>query len=43
MSKYTKLICGKFYDGLKPVFQENMEILICDKFIKETGHKLNCP
>jgi len=41
--KYTKVKCGKLYDGLKAVLQEDMEILIEDKYIKEVGHNLACP
>ncbi|MEL7568720.1 MAG: amidohydrolase family protein [Dehalobacterium sp.] len=40
---FTKIKCGKLYDGLKPVFQEDMEILIEGKYIKEVGHNLVCP
>jgi hypothetical protein len=28
MKKFTKIKCGKLYDGLKAKLQENMEILI---------------
>lgn len=41
--KWIKIKCGKMYDGLKPQLQENMEILIEGKYIKEIGHNLNCP
>ncbi|MDO4559756.1 MAG: amidohydrolase family protein [bacterium] len=43
MEQYIKIKCGKLYDGLKPCLQENVEILICDKHIKEVGHNLACP
>ena len=42
-SKWIKIKCGKLYDGLKDELQENMEILIEDKYIKEVGHNLECP
>ena len=41
--KYTKIKCGKLYDGIKPCFQENMEILIEGRKIKAVGHCLECP
>jgi len=41
--KFTKIKCGKLYDGIKPKFQENMEILVEGKKIKEVGHNLACP
>lgn len=43
MGKYTKIKCGKLYDGIHDVFQENMEILINDKKIEEVGHNLAMP
>lgn len=43
MGKYTKIKCGKLYDGIKSKFQEDMEILISDSKIKEVGHNLSCP
>ncbi len=42
-SKWIKIKCGKMYDGLKAELQENMEILIEDKYIREVGHALECP
>ena len=39
--KYTKIKCGKLYDGIKPCFQENMEILIEGRKIKAVGIALN--
>ncbi len=41
-NKYTKIICGKLYDGIKNELQENMEILIRDKFIDSVGIGLPC-
>lgn len=38
-----KILCGKLYDGLKPVFQEKMEILVDGAYIREVGHNLCCP
>ena len=29
---YTKIICGKLYDGIHDELQENKEILIKDKY-----------
>jgi imidazolonepropionase-like amidohydrolase len=43
MTRYTKIICGKLYDGLKAELQEKMEILIEGSKIKEVGHELACP
>lgn len=40
---YKKIKCGKMYDGLKPKFQENTEILVEGKIIREIGHNLPCP
>jgi imidazolonepropionase-like amidohydrolase len=41
--KYIKIKCGKLYDGIKAEFQEDMEILVEGKYIKEVGHNLSCP
>lgn len=41
--KFTKILCGKMYDGLKAKLQENVEILIEGCHIKEVGHNLECP
>lgn len=41
--KTIKIICGKMYDGIKAELQENMEILVEGKFIKEIGKNLACP
>ena len=41
--QFIKIKCGKLYDGLTPALQENMEILIEGKHIKEVGHNLACP
>jgi len=41
--KFIKIKCGKLYDGLKAVLQENMEILVEGKKICEVGHNLSCP
>jgi len=43
MSNYVKIICGKFYDGLKPELQKKMEVLVEGSKIKETGRNLACP
>ena len=40
---FTKIVCGKLYDGCKQALQENMEILIEGRYIKEVGHNLACP
>ena len=40
---YTKIICGKLYDGIKDELQENMEILIQDKLIREVGSQVSTP
>ncbi len=40
---YTKIICGKLYDGILDELQENREILIKDKYIVEVGEKVNAP
>lgn len=42
-TQHKKIKCGKMYDGLKPKLQENMEILVEGKQIKEVGHNLPCP
>lgn len=41
--KFIKIKCGKLYDGIRPEFQQNMEILIEGKKINEVGHNLACP
>ena len=43
MENFVKIKCGKMYYGLKPAFQENTEILICGKYIKEVGRNLPMP
>jgi imidazolonepropionase-like amidohydrolase len=43
MKKFTKIKCGKLYDGLKAKLQENMEILIEGEKIIEVGRNLACP
>ena len=35
--KYTKIICGKLYDGIHDELMNDMEILVEDKVIKEIG------
>ena len=40
---YTKIICGKLYDGIHDELQENKEILIQDKCIVEVGEKVSTP
>ena len=37
---YTKIICGKLYDGIHDELQENKEILIKDKYIEAVGEDL---
>ncbi|MGG1662048.1 amidohydrolase family protein [Brevibacillus sp. NRS-1366] len=41
--KFIKIKCGKLYDGINPVLQENMEVLIEGKKINAVGHNLPCP
>lgn len=41
--KYIKIKCGKMYDGIKAELQENMEILVEGKYIKEIGKNIACP
>jgi imidazolonepropionase-like amidohydrolase len=43
LEKFKKIKCGKLYDGLKASLQENMEILVEGKKIKEVGHNISCP
>ncbi len=43
MKKFTKIKCGKLYDGLNAMLQENMEVLIEGEKIIEVGHNLACP
>lgn len=38
-----KVVCGKMYDGITPVLQSNMQMLIDGKYILEVGHNLPCP
>jgi len=40
---YTKIICGKLYDGVKDEIQSRKEILIKDKYIVEIGENVNTP
>lgn len=40
---YTKIICGKLYDGIRDEIQENKEILIQGKTILETGSHTASP
>lgn len=40
---YTKIICGKLYDGIKDCLQPDMEILIKDNRIEEVGEHVNTP
>ena len=42
-SEFKKIKCGKMYDGIKAVLQENSEILVEGKVIREVGHNLCCP
>lgn len=43
MTSFTKIRCGKLYDGIQPNLKENMEILVEGKQIKEVGRNLPCP
>lgn len=40
---YTKIICGKLYDGIRDELQTNQEILIEDKCIIEVGEHVWAP
>ena len=40
---YTKILCGKLYDGIRDELQENMEILIHGRLIREVGPKVDTP
>ncbi|MBQ9984032.1 MAG: amidohydrolase family protein [Lachnospiraceae bacterium] len=40
---YTKIICGKLYDGIHDALQENQEILIKDEYIVEVGGRVDAP
>ena len=40
---FKKIKCGKMYDGVTPQLQDDMEILIEGKKIKDVGHNLPCP
>lgn len=43
MEKQSLIICGKLFDGIKDELQENMEILVEGKQIKEVGKNLSRP
>ena len=43
MEKQSLIICGKLFDGLKDELQENMEILVEGRKIKEVGKNLSRP
>lgn len=43
MENFIKIKCGKLYDGKEAALQENVDILIEGKYIKEVGHNLPCP
>jgi imidazolonepropionase-like amidohydrolase len=43
MNKFKLLKCGKFFDGVKSEFEENIEILIEDDLIKEVGKNIEYP
>ena len=43
MENYTLIKCGKLYDGRKAEFQENVDILVEGKRIKEVGKNLAYP
>ena len=40
---YTKIICGKLYDGIHDALQEHCQILIKDKYIVEVGEDVTSP
>ena len=40
---YTKILCGKLYDGIRDELQETMEILIQGRLIREVGPKVDTP
>ncbi len=40
---YTKIICGKLYDGTCDTLQENREILVKDQYIVEVGERVATP
>lgn len=40
---YTKIICGKLYDGIQDVLQEHREILVKDRYIVEVGVHVASP
>ncbi len=40
---YTKILCGKLYDGIQDELQERCEILIKDKYIVEVGACVTTP
>lgn len=42
-NSWIKIKCGKMYDGLKAELQENQEILVEGKYIREIGANLPCP
>ena len=43
MEKQSLIICGKLFDGIKDELQENMEILVEGRKIKEVGKNLSRP
>jgi len=40
---YTKIICGKLYDGIHDELKENQQILIKDQYIVEVGAEVASP
>ena len=40
---YTKIICGKLYDGIHDELRENQEILIEGQYIAEVGERVAAP
>ena len=40
---FTLIKCGKLYDGIDAELKEDMQILVCGKYIKEVGHNLAYP
>ena len=43
MSEYTKIQCGKLYDGLRAELQPKVDILVQNDKIVAIGHDLPCP
>ena len=43
MSKYTYIICGKFYNGIDAEFKEGYKILVKDNKIEAVGREIPQP